>query len=419
MLRSGTGKLMMLAQLFPAAGFLLLAFKGGAFDMQALVMAAAVPLAMSMFVTIISRRWPIDRALLILVLFLVSLGLVTIKGISVTKETPRTQAIYAAAGLAALTCGIFIVRRIRSWERWALWLAPLAVVLLLLPWPLGRWYSGARNWIFIGGYSAQPSEFVKPILVVVLAAGLSNHPTFLKSAAWVACSAALCGILLLERDLGALLLYFVTTMFMYYAATGNLPVTLLAFGCAAGGSVAAYRLLPYLRTRISMWLDPWADPYGSGYQVIQSLTAIASGSWFGAGLGLGSPDSTPLIDSDLVFAAVTEEFGLIFALGMIVIYALILIRGIMISESSRNSFHALTALGLTVFFAMQTALIIAGSTRLLPLTGITLPLVARGGSSLVATMFSMGLLLGISSVNAEEEAADLKRLEIMGREDIP
>ena len=407
---------MYLVQLFPMVGFFLLAFKGGSFDLQAAVLSLAVPLVMGRFVRFTEKRWPIDRALLILVLFLVCVGLVTIKGVSVGNETPRTQAVYALVGLFTVPVGIIVMRKIRSWEKWAMWLAPLAILALLAPWPLGRWHDGARNWVYIGSFSGQPSEFVKPLLVVILAAGLSNHPSFAKSAAWVGCAAALCAILLWERDLGALLLYFITTMLMYYAATHNVPVTLAGFACAAGGAVAAYKYLPYLRTRIAVWRNPWVSPYGSGFQIIQSLTAIASGSWFGAGLGLGSPDSTPLIDSDLVFAAVTEEFGLVFSLGMIAIYGIILIRGLIIAQNSRNSFHALTALGLSVFFGSQTALIIAGSTRLLPLTGITLPLVARGGSSLVATMFSMGLLLGISSVNAEEEAADLHRIEVMGGE---
>ena len=145
---------------------------------------------------------------------------------------------------------------------------------------------------------------------------------------------------------------------------------------------------------------------------MQALIAIGSGGLFGMGLGLGKPRNIPLYHSDFIFAAISEEFGLIFAIGMLAIYVLIIMRGLIVSFNARTSFHSLAAFGLVIIIGLQTMLIVGGNTKLLPLTGVTLPLVCYGGSSLVSTFFSMGLLLGISSMNAEDEARDIEQLEL-------
>ena len=142
------------------------------------------------------------------------------------------------------------------------------------------------------------------------------------------------------------------------------------------------------------------------------MAAIGSGGMFGAGLGLGMPRNVPLYHSDFIFTSVAEEFGLIFSLGLMAVYVLIILRGLIVAMNARTSFHSLTAFGLVAIFGLQALLIIGGNTKMLPLTGVTLPLVSYGGSSLVSTFFSMGLLLGISSLNAEDEATDIERVAL-------
>ena len=222
---------------------------------------------------------------------------------------------------------------------------------------------------------------------------------------------SLCGVLLIQSDLGALLIYFLTTVAMFYVATSRLGLSLAGLGAGAACAVIAYKTMPYVQRRLQSFLDPWSDPMETGYQIVQALIAIGSGGLFGMGLGLGMPRNIPLYHSDFIFAAICEEFGLIFAVCLLIVYALIFMRALTIAMNARTSFHSLVAFGIAFMFALQALIIVGGNIRLIPLTGVTLPLVSAGGSSIVGTMASLGLLIGISSLNAEAEAVDLRRME--------
>ena len=413
--RSNTRLLLSAVLLFQAVTMLLIAFQPGGVDAQALVLAAAMPAVTALTTVLMGRKWPVDRAILIMALFLCSVGLITLSDIAKSNITPRTQAIYALGGIAAMFIGAGFIRAFRNWKKFTIPLAALCLMALLTPWlpsPLGGWYNGARNWLHLGPISGQPSEFMKPVMILVLASGFSNRPRFVRCLPYIGFAAACCGILLTERDLGALLLYFLTTVLMYYVATSNAFITLGGLAMGGVSAVAAYNMLPYVQTRIAIWKNPWSDPQNKGYQLVQSLIAIGSGGLFGMGLGLGRPRNIPLYHSDFIFAAISEEFGLIFAIGLLAVYVLIIMRGLIVAFNARTSFHSLTSFGLVIMLGLQTMLIVGGNTKLLPLTGVTLPLVCYGGSSLVSTFFSMGLLLGISSMNAEDEARDIEQLEL-------
>ena len=414
LMRSNTRLLLSGVLVFQLLAMALVAFKDETVSVQALVLAAALPLATLMVVNLMGKLWPVDRAILILVLLLVSIGIITLSGIARSEVTPRTQAIYAVAGLVAMFAGAAFVRAWKSWKKFAVPLAVLCLLALASPWVLGSWYQGARNWITIipDVLTVQPSEFMKPVLVVVLAAGFANRPRFVRCLPAIGFAAACCAILLSERDLGAVLLYFLTTVFMYYAATSNALLTLAGLGMGCVAAVIAYHAFPYVQDRIAIWINPWSDPQDTGYQLVQVLIAIGSGGLFGMGLGLGSPTNIPLYHSDFIFASMAEEFGLIFAVCVLAVYAIIVLRGLIVAMNARTSFHSLTAFGLVVLLGLQTMLIVGGNTKLLPLTGVTLPLISAGGSSLVSTMLSMGLLLGISSMNAEDEARDIEQLAL-------
>jgi cell division protein FtsW (lipid II flippase) len=370
-----------------------------------------MPIVTFLVVKLFSKLWPIDRALLILTLFLCSISLVTLKDIARSSVTPLNQALYVLAGLVAMALGIGIIRHVRTWDKWALPLAAVTFLAVASPLVIGSWQYGAKNWLDIAGISVQPSEFGKLALIFVLASQLSNRPRFRRCLPSLIFAAALCALLLAERDLGALLLYFLTTVMMFYAATSNLPITLAGLGMGVGGALVAYRLFPYVAKRFEMFQNPWSDPLDAGWQIIQALIAIGSGGMFGMGLGLGYPRNIPLYHSDFVFAAICEEFGLIFALAMLGIYVLILMRGASVAMNARTSFHALVAFGVVALIAAQTFVIVGGNIKLIPLTGVTLPFVSAGGSSMVSMMGGMGMLLGVSSLNAGDEAEDLRRLE--------
>ena len=411
-LRANTRLLLTGVMLFQFTAMLLLAIRSDSFDLQALSFAVLMPLITFGVVKLFSKLWPIDRALLILTLLLCSISLVTLKDIARSSITPQTQAVYMLAGLLSMGIGIGFIRHLRSWDKWVVPLMVVTFLALVSPLVIGSWQNGAKNWIQFGdSLTVQPSEFGKLSLIFILASRLSNRPRFRKCLPALLFAAAMCGLLLAERDLGALLLYFLTTVMMFYAATSNLPITLAGLGMGAGGAVAAYHLFPYVAKRIELLQNPWSDPLVFGYQIIQALIAIGSGGMFGMGLGLGYPRNIPLYHSDFIFAAICEDFGLVFALSMLGIYVLILMRGASVAMNARTSFHALVAFGVVSLLAVQTLVIVGGNIKLIPLTGVTLPFVSAGGSSIVSLMGAMGMLLGVSSLNAGDEAEDLKRLE--------
>ena len=411
-LRSNTTLLMSSVMLFQFTGMLILAFKSETLDVQALAMALALPAATYLVMNIFSKIWPIDRALLLMTLFLCSISLVTLQDIAKSSVTPFNQAMYCLVGLFVMAAAIEFIRRLRAWEKWIIPACVITFLLLAAPMVIGEEKYGAKNWIALwGDLSVQPSEFGKFLLILILAAAFEGRPRFKKCLPPILFAGMLCALLLLEHDLGALLIYYLTTVALYYAATSNLILTLSGLGLGGVGAVVAYKLFPYVAKRVEMFLNPWSDPLDKGWQIIQALIAISSGGVLGMGLGLGYPRNIPLYHSDFVFAAISEEFGLIFSLGLLAVYVLIVMRGASIAMNARTSFHALTAFGVVTLIALQTLIIVGGNIKLLPLTGVTLPLVSSGGSSMVSMMGCMGLLLGVSSINASDEADDLIRMQ--------
>ena len=412
LMRSNTRLLLTSVVVFQLLAFLLLAVKPGNESMQTLILAAAVPLSTLLITNLMGKFWPVDRAILILVELLCSIGLITLTAICKSEETPRSQAIYAGVGVVAMFVGAGLIRGLSHWKKAAPLLMLVCVLALLSPWVVGEWYQGARNWVHFGPLSGQPSEFMKPVLIVILAAGFANRPRFARCLPTIAFAAVCCAILLTERDLGALLLYFLTTVLMYYVASSNAALSLAGLGMGAGAAVIAYQAFPYVQDRVAIWRNPWSDPLDDGYQIVRGLIAIGSGCLFGMGLGLGMPRNVPLYHSDFIFTSIAEEFGLIFSICLMAVYVLIIMRGMIVAMNARTSFHSLTAFGLVIIMGLQALLIIGGNTKLLPLTGVTLPLVSYGGSSLVSSLFSMGVLLGISSMNAEDEARDIEKIAL-------
>lgn len=415
LMRSNTRLLLTAVMLFQFLTMAVIAFKGGGTpSTQALILAVALPLTTMLFSTLCGRLWPVDRAILILTMLLLSVGIITLSAIAKSEITPKTHAIYAAAGLVAMLIGVIFIRLWRKWKKFTVPLAGVCLIALLLPLLIGQEKYGAKNWITIipDMLTIQPSEFIKPVMIMVLASGFSNRPRFVRCLPTLAFAAMCCGILLVEKDLGAVLLYFLTTVFMFYAATSNAFLTLSGLGMGCVAAVLAYKALPYVQDRIAIWINPWSDPLDVGHQLVQALIAIGSGGLWGMGAGLGSSTRIPLYHSDFIFASIAEVFGLIFAVCLLAVYVLIILRGLIVAMNARTSFHSLTSFGLVVLLGLQTMLIVGGNTQLLPLTGVTLPMVSYGGSSLVSMCFSMGLLLGISSMNAEDEARDIEQLAL-------
>jgi cell division protein FtsW (lipid II flippase) len=312
------------------------------------------------------------------------------------------------AGLCLLKDPLGILRRYKYlWLTGGLLLT--ALTFLFGVYPGG---SGPTLWIGLGGIYLQPSEPLKLLIIVFLAAYLAERlPQQFSltqtlapiSLAFLAALALLIG----QRDLGTASLIIILFAIILYFATDRLRVLVAGGLLLLAGGGLGYLFFDVVRLRVDAWLNPWLDPSGRSYQVVQSLIAVASGGIFGSGLGLGSPGLIPVAQSDFIFSAMAEEGGLLAGLALLLVFALLIQRGIRIAISSSDLFMRYLAGGISAYLALQSILIIAGNIRLLPITGVTLPFISYGGSSLLTALLATGILLRISA-QEEDEAGVLK-----------
>lgn len=326
------------------------------------------------------------------------------------------QGVWVAVGLVLFVAGVLLMSDYRKLEAIKYTLGVAAVVLLLLPAVpgLGRTINGATLWVDLGPFVFQPGEFAKVLIVLFLASYLRDRREVLRGERWyhlpplrhlgpllVVWGAAIV-VLILTNDLGGGLLYFSVFIAMLYLATGRLLYVVGGLGLFAAGALAVYRVTPHVADRVSIWLDPWSDPTGAGYQLVQSIYAISSGGLFGSGLGRGAlitPDGgtyIPFLETDFIFSALVQELGLAGGAALVMIFVLFIYRGFRIAMQADDGFSKLLVGGLTATFAIQAFLILGGVTGLIPLTGITLPFVSYGGSSVVANLLLLALVLSVS-----------------------
>lgn len=382
---------------FFMCAFLLLAFRNGSTDVFCLILAGAVPAALWLGSHFLPKLFPIDDILFSLTNFLCALGILTLY--STDPGYARSQLLAYGIGLGAMIFCIFIVRalRVRSWRRPVLLLIPVSLFLLCLPVLTGAEINGARNWLFIGRFHFQPSEPVKVIALVAVCYYMSRHrflPWFL--------FALLClGLLMLQKDLGTALIYYGTVLLLYWVSSGSFIGTGLGLTGGVFAAVLGYNMFAHVRTRVAIWKDPWSDYDNLGYQLVQSLIAIASGGFTGVGLGLGDPTVIPVYESDFIFSVICEQFGGIFGLCVLLIYVAVIWRGAVVAGAARTRFHGLLAIGATALIALQTFVIVGGVIKMIPLTGVTMPFISYGGSSLVSSMCLSGLIQGVSCLNKD------------------
>jgi cell division protein FtsW (lipid II flippase) len=326
------------------------------------------------------------------------------------------QALWIVIGVALFATTLLALRHdYRILESFKYLFGVGALALLALPaLPLiGLTVNGARLWVEIGPLRFQPGEIAKLMLIVFLAGYLREKREVLAQARpkevgpllliWGGAML----VLVQTNDLGSALLYFGIFLGMLYAATGRALFVALGLALFVGGAVAAYRAIPRVEERVAIWLDPWQDPSGDGYQVVQSLYSIANGSFAGTGFGHGTFTTTagdpliPFLNTDFIFSAIAQELGLVGASALLLLYMVFVVRGFRTALLAGDGFSKLLAAGLTFGFAIQTFIILGGIVRLIPLTGITLPFVSYGGSSVVANFVLLaGLMLVSNRANA-------------------
>ncbi len=385
--------------LFIAGTFLLLSFAGEQYDGIALLFMLALMLVTMLEYCLVAWISPHgDRLLIALVGFLTALGMVMQYRIS--QETALRQLMMTGIGMVAMAIMMLLMRKPALLRFLSLPMALMSLGILGALLFVGKESGGAVNWISIGGILFQPSEFVKVAMILVLASVMADCTAIKELVLPGLFAVAVVMLLVLQRDLGAAMLMAAVFLMMFYAATGRLGATLVGIAACGVGGVASYALFDHVKARISVWKDPWATYSTSGYQIAQGLMAIASGGAFGVGLGMGSPKLIPAYQTDYIFAVICEEFGILFGVGLMAVYLLIITRGLFIALNAlrvRERYCALCAFGAAALIAVQTFIIIGGVIKLIPLTGITMPFVSYGGSSMIACMMLTGILEGAAA----------------------
>ncbi len=321
----------------------------------------------------------------------------------------RQYAISIAAAVITIVIPV-IIRKVRflrrlTWLYALLGIAGLAAVNLF-----GSTSYGAKISISIGGaFSIQPAEFIKIIFVFFVAGMLYQNTQFKQVCIATAVAAVHVLILVASRDLGGALIFFVTYLVMLYVATRKLFYFAggIAVGCIA--AVVAYGLFSHVRVRVLAWSDPLSVIEDEGYQICQSLFAIGTGGWFGTGLYQGSPNKIPVVEQDFIFSAISEEMGGIFAICLIMVCISCFLMFLNIAMQMKEQFYKLVALGLGTVYAFQVFLTIGGVTKFIPSTGVTLPLVSYGGSSLLATMILFAVIQGLYILRQDEGGTNARK----------
>jgi cell division protein FtsW (lipid II flippase) len=356
----------------------------------------------------------------------IAAGLAALGQLMVTRLLPDLalrQTIWVTIGLVAMAAAASLLPSVGRLKRYRYSLAVLGLALVLVTMVLGvdPNGSGARLWIGFGGIYFQPSELLKVLLVIFFAAYLDEYrellahagprfgPVRLPPLPYLLPLLIMFGIsqavLFWQRDLGAALLFFGIFLSMLYVASGRASYVWLGGLLFFAGAFLSHLLFSHVRLRVSIWLDPWSQAEGGGYQLVQALMALGAGGVLGSGLGQGYPEYIPAVHTDFIIAAIGEELGLVGALATVALYMLLVERGLRASLSSTDGFGALLAAGLTAVVGIQALVILGGTLRLMPLTGITLPLVSYGGSSILANFILLGLLLRVSAERIKGHAS--------------
>ncbi len=372
----------------------------------------------------VAIRWlapAADPAILPIVFTLSGIGITFLTRLAPTLAV--SQVVWLFLSVAVMVAVLFVVKNLDGLTQYKYTLGFIGIVLLLLPMLIGTEKGGSKLWIYIGGFGFQPGEFAKIFIVLFLAFYLAGNrealsvsmrsfgPFKLPRLRMLMPVFVMWGISLLlvvfEKDLGSALLFFVFFVIMLYVSTGRVSYVIVSLLLLAIGGVACYYLFSHVQTRVNIWLDPWKDASGGGYQIVQSLYSLADGGLVGTGIGKGLATIIPVVESDFIFSAIGEEMGLLGASGVLILFLLLCVRGFATAARAKSDSSAFAAVGLTCALCFQAFLIVGGVTKFLPLTGVTLPFMSQGGTSLLASFVIVGLLLraGDEGTGQETEMA--------------
>lgn len=335
-----------------------------------------------------------DVILLMIVNMLFSIGVAIIYRLD--PALGKRQLQYYLFGLLMFFVTYLILRSNQSWHKLSKVYFGISVLLFLVTLVFGSYLGGAKNWIFIGNISIQPSEFIKVPLAFYIASFYTHYNEYAKKpfgkyymnlVVYI-----FIGFLFLQKDLGTALIFFGTMILSQFVYDKDRKLIILNMLAMILGSIVAYFLFSHVRVRVATWKDPWSDIDVTGYQITQALFAMASGGLFGSGIGLGRPDYIPVAESDFIFSAICEEMGIFMGIAVVLLFMILVYRAIKISLIQKDKFYSILAFVIGILFALQTFIILGGVLKLIPLTGVTLPFISQGGSSMIAGFILLGCL---------------------------
>lgn len=398
--------------IFYIVGYTLLALRNPEFDTRAIFMClGALLLLATQYIIVRSFFMDINKALLISVNMLCAISLIMLYRLEIDYGVKQLVWIYL--GFAIMFFTISYLSKQRSLDDKHYWFMGVGLGFLLMSVLFGSTIGGAQNWIKIEalGISFQPSEFAKISLVFAISSVFCKKRKFYIYVIGVIFTMISILLLVYTNDLGAALLYFFVFLFVFYAGKNSAWLTLSALAAFAAAAYISYLLFSHVQVRVEAWLNPWADPNNRGYQIIQGLISMVSGGAFGSGLGIGSPRYVPAYETDYIFTAINEEMGSIMGLIIIGIYVIIAYEGIKIAVKQHNNFYSLVAFGAASLLSLEMFIILGGILRVMPLTGITLPFVSYGGSSIIVSFILMGIIQGVGLKNAQQEDENIEEEE--------
>ena len=350
-----------------------------------------------------------DPAILPLVFALSGTGIAFVTRLA--PDLAVNQVMWLFLGVACMVVALVAIRNLDKVANYKYTLMIVGFLLLLSPLVpgIGTEINGSQIWLRVGTFSFQPGEIAKIVIVLFLAGYLAQNREMLSVFTWrigpfrlpdirtLLPLLLMWGVAMLivvfEKDLGSALVFFFVFLLMLYVATGKKFYLVIGLGLIAIGGVGAYFAFDHVQIRVATWLDPFADAQNKGYQLVQAIYSMADGDLFGTGLGRGLAEQIPVVESDFIFAAIAEEIGLLGAAGVLLLFLCLAVRGFVTAERAKSDVSSFVAVGLTALIVLQAFIIVGGVTRLIPLTGLTLPFISQGGSSLLASFIAVGLLL--------------------------
>lgn len=392
-----------LIYLFLFFGFLNLSFLGKPIDPIAGVFFAVLTVIIAVTSWVLKKYYPMgDRLIFLLAMLLCSIGLIML--FRLNQSTALKQLAWLVIGIVMfLFVVLYLKKGLVKYAKYKYIFLAGTILFMSMATFIGVEILGAKNWVKIGPYGFQPSEFGKIFLILYLSTALSNFTSrkqLIEPGIVIIISL---GFMVMQKDLGTALIIFAVSVTMVYLATSKKLYVLASMGLFGAGGLASYVVFDHIRRRFMIWLNPWDYVYNESYQLVQSMYAIAMGGFFGRGLGMGHPGYVAVNESDFIFSVICEEMGLLMGLAILILHFLLFYRSIRSAIHAENNFTKLLTAGLSVMIATQTLVIVGGVTGFIPLTGITLPFVSYGGTSLLISFLSLSIIQKVSEGDEEGE----------------